>query len=245
MHKSETSNARSHSLSAVSAAVRVHEFAVAHGRFKAKLTIPSKGDLSDFIRLRDLIAKVEMQALMVNLRTATRIELFEQADELRLQIDAIPQIVTMEDEFDNVVTTVGKNLALDTYLAGSAYTVVGPYLALIGAVSYTGVPVIGDIMTSHATWTEGGTVNAPTYTAPRKTAVFSSASAGSKAISPALSFAMTGTGTAKGCFIVYGTGALTTIDNTAGTLYSAGLFTGGDQPVVNGNTLSVSYSTSL
>ena len=49
----------------------------------------------------------------------------------------------------NVVTTVGGNLALDTYLAGSGYTVTGPFMGLIGAVSYTGVPVIGDTMASH------------------------------------------------------------------------------------------------
>ena len=41
----------------------------------------------------------------------------------------------------------------------------------------------------------------------------------------------------KGCFLVLGTGALSTIDNTAGTLYSAGTFTGGDKTVSNGDTL--------
>ena len=64
-------------------------------------------------------------------------------------------------------------------------------------------------------------------------------------MSAALSFAITGSGTIKGCFLVFGTGALSTIDNTAGTLYSAGLFTGGDKVVVNTDTLNVSYSASL
>jgi hypothetical protein len=142
----------------------------------------------------------------------------------------------------NVVTTVGANLALDTILAGSSYSVVGPFMGLIGAVSYTGVPVIGDTMASHGTWTEAGTTNAPTYTGPRKTIAWSAASAKSKSPSAAPVFAITGTGTAKGVFLVYGTGAVSTIDNTAGVLYSAGLFTGGDQAVVNTNTLTVTYT---
>src|SRR3954471_20192607 len=86
----------------------------------------------------------------------------------------------------NTVTTVGKNLALDTYLAGAAYTVVGPFMGLISAAGYGAGPVAGDTMASHAGWTEAGLANAPTYTAPRKTAAWSVASAGSKALSAAL-----------------------------------------------------------
>jgi hypothetical protein len=142
----------------------------------------------------------------------------------------------------NVVTTVGANLALDTVLAGSAYTVTGPFMGLIGAVSYVSVPVIGDTMSSHATWTEAGGTNAPTYTGPRKTISWSAASAKSKSPSAAPVFAITGTGTAKGVFLVLGSGAVSTIDNTSGTLYSAGLFTGGDQAVVTTNTLTVTYA---
>jgi hypothetical protein len=145
----------------------------------------------------------------------------------------------------NIVTTVGGNLALDTYLAGSAYTVTGPFMGIIGAVSYVSVPVIGDTMASHATWTEGGTTNAPTYTGPRKTIAWSAAAAKSKSPSSAPVFTFTGNGTAKGVFLVYGSGAVSTIDSTAGTLYSAGLFTGGDQAVVNTNTLTVTYAAGI
>lgn len=152
--------------------------------------------------------------------------------------------VKWTDTAENVVATVGKNLALDTFLAGAAYTVVGPFMGLISSTSYSAVAA-ADTMSSHAGWLEAGTANAPTYTAPRKTAAWSSASAGSKALSSALSFAITGSGTVKGCFLVYGTGAVTTIDNTSGTLYSAGLFTGGDKVVINTDTLNVSYTASL
>jgi len=145
----------------------------------------------------------------------------------------------------NVVTDVGANAMLDAALAGSAYTVTGPFMGLIGAVSYSSVPVAANTMASHATWTESGATNAPTYTAPRKTIAWNAASARSKGPSAAPVFAITGTGTAKGVFLCFGSGAVSTIDSTAGTLYSAGLFTGGDQAVVNTNTVTVTYSTSL
>lgn len=147
------------------------------------------------------------------------------------------------DQFaPNVVTTAGANLALDTVLAGSAYTVVGPYMGIIGAVTFTAAPVIADTMTSHTGWTEAGATNAPTYTGPRKTIAWNAAAAKSKSPSAAPVFTFTGAGTAKGVFLVLGTGALSTIDNTAGTLYSAGLFTGGDQVVASTNTVTVTYS---
>lgn len=145
----------------------------------------------------------------------------------------------------NVITDVGVHQLLDAGLAGSAYTVTGPFMGLIGAVGYSSVPVAANTMASHATWTEAGTANAPTYTGPRKTIAWSAASGRAKAPSSAPVFAITGTGTAKGVFIVYGSGAVSTIDSTAGVLYSAGLFTGGDQAVVNTNTVTVTYSTSL
>ena len=151
-----------------------------------------------------------------------------------------------KDTIDNVVTNVGKNLLLDSGL-GANVTVVGPYMGLISSIGYTGVPVVGDTMSSHGTWVEAGSsTNYPLYTAPRKTCVWASASGGSKALSAALSFSIITTGgTVKGCFIVTGTGALSTIADTNGVLYSAGVFTGGDKVVGVGDTLQVSYSTSL
>lgn len=149
-----------------------------------------------------------------------------------------------EDTFHNVVATVGKNLMLQTALTGSAYTVVGPYMGLISSVSYTTGPAAGDTMASHGGWTEAGSTNAPTFTA-RIAPSFGTATAGAIALTSATSFTMTSTGTLKGAFMVYGTGAVTTLMSTAGTLLSAGLFTGGDQPVVSGNVVQVSYSLSL
>jgi hypothetical protein len=148
------------------------------------------------------------------------------------------------ETIENVVQTVGKNLALDTYLGGSGYTVTGPIMGLISSTSFTAVSA-GDTMASHAGWLEAGGTNNPTYSGNRKTAVWNAAASGSKALSAALSFSITSTGTVKGAFMCYGSGAVSTKDNTAGTLYSAGAFSTGDKSVNNGDTLNVNYSTSL
>jgi hypothetical protein len=152
--------------------------------------------------------------------------------------------ILWEDTFPNVVCTVGKNVALDAYLAGAAYTVTGPFMGLISSTSFTAVAA-ADTMASHAGWLEAGNANAPTYSGTRKTAVWSAASAGAKALSAGLVFTFTGTGTVKGGFLAFFTGAVNTIDNTSGTLYSAGLFTGGDKTVASTDTLTVSYSASM
>lgn len=149
-----------------------------------------------------------------------------------------------QDNAQNLVTTVGKNELLDKALAGSAYTVTGPYLGLISSTSYSAVAAT-DTMSSHGGWTEAGGANAPTYSGNRKTAVWAGASGGSKALSAALSFAITGSGTVKGCFMVFGSAATNAVDGTAGILLSAGLFSGGDKTVANGDTLNVSYSLGL
>lgn len=149
------------------------------------------------------------------------------------------------DTIKNTVMTLGKNLALDTLLAGSAYSVTGPFMGLISSASYTTGPSAADTMASHGGWTEAGGAHAPTYSGTRKTCVFAAAGSGSKALSSALNFTFTGNGTVKGCFIALGTGAVNTIDDTNGTLLSAGLFTGGDRAVLTSDQLNVSYSLAI
>ena len=154
--------------------------------------------------------------------------------------------VKWEDTIHNVITNVGKNQMLDVALGTSA-AVVGPYMGIISSVSYTGVPVVGDTMSSHSTWVEAGSAsNYPLYTGTRKTCVWSAAASGSKSLSAALSFVCATTGgTVKGCFLVYGSGAVSTIADTNGVLYSAGVFTGGDKVMSVGDTLQISFSTSI
>ncbi len=157
--------------------------------------------------------------------------------------------VRWEDKILNTVMTEGKNLALDTYLAGSGYTVTGPFMGLISSVGYSAISAADTAAQINGSngWKEAGSgVNYPLYTTPRKTCLWSAATSGAKVLSAALSFPIITTGgTVKGVFIIFGTGALSTIADTNGKLYSAGLFSGGDKDVSVGDTLQVSYSASL
>ena len=151
-----------------------------------------------------------------------------------------------EEKFPNLVVAVGKQLMLDTLLKGSSYSVVGPYLGLIGN---TFTASASDTMGSH-TWTEfvnytvGGS-------AVRGTAVFgSSTSTGStpsnvtSSTATAITYTITGAGgTVYGCFLVTGTGAVNTQSSTAGVLYSEGLFSTA-KITTAGDTVAVTYSTS-
>lgn len=141
------------------------------------------------------------------------------------------------EEIENLVTTVGKNLALDTVLAGSAYTA-SVKIGLKG----TGSANVADTMASHGGWSEVGGANAPAYSGNRPTPSFSAASAGSKATSAAASFTFTSGGTVAGCFLVLAGSA--TKDDTTGTLYSAGDF-GASRTVVTSDVLNVTYTASL
>jgi len=150
------------------------------------------------------------------------------------------------DDLPNLVVAVGKQLMLNTLLTTSGtYTTVGPFLGLISN-SFTASA--SDTMASH-TWTEftnytvGGT-------AVRGTAVFGTAtSTGStpsnvtSSTATAITYTITGAGgTIYGCFLVTGTGAVSTQSSTAGVLYSEGLF-GTAKTTTSGDTVSVTYST--
>jgi len=152
-----------------------------------------------------------------------------------------------EEHIDNLVMAVGKQLMLDTILGGSAFTAT----VVMGLVSGASTPTYAaaDTQASHAGWLESGSANAPTYSGTRKTPTFSAATSSgttpsnvtTKTTSAAVTFTFTGSGTVAGCFInINGTSA---IDNTTGTLYSAGSFTGGNKTVANTDQLNVTYST--
>jgi len=150
-----------------------------------------------------------------------------------------------DEEFPNLVVAVGKQLLLDTLLRTSGtYTTVGPFLGLINNSTSCAAT---DTMSSK-TWTE-----LTTYTvggsAVRGTAVFAASSSSgttpsnvTTSTATAITYTMTGSATVYGCFLVTGTGAVSTISSTAGTLYSEGNFSTA-KTVTSGDTVTVTYST--
>lgn len=154
--------------------------------------------------------------------------------------------VKWSDSFNNVVTTVGKNLLLNVGLGATAKSTTW-YMGLIVSNGYSTI-VAGDTMSSHTGWIESGaqgTGTGPRYntagsTTTRPAITFASASGGAVSTSNGVIFNMTAGGTVKGAFIV----DQNTKAGTSGTLYSAGLFNVGDKVVTNGDVLSVTYTAS-
>ena len=153
-----------------------------------------------------------------------------------------------EESFPNLVNAVGKQLMLDTLLRTSGtYTTTGPFLGLISGASPTFAAA--DTMTSHSGWTEF-TAYTVGGSAVRGTAVFgASTSSGTTpsnvttSTATAITYTITGAGgTVGGCFLVTGSGAVSTQSSTAGTLYSAGAFATA-KITTAGDTVSVTYST--
>jgi len=146
-------------------------------------------------------------------------------------------------ECPNLVTDVGAKLLLDTILAGSSY-VASTYLGLKGS----GSAVVADTQSSHSGWNEVGSANAPAYSGTRKTISWASASGSgagsrSKASSGTYTFTFTSGGTVDGAFLnINGT---TAVDNTTGTLFSVGTFSGGARTVASADSLTVTYTLSL
>jgi len=145
-------------------------------------------------------------------------------------------------------TAESKNLVVNVglqYMAGTALTSVTQittwYLGLYGSGA-TNSPAAGNTMASHSSWTEVTDYsNANRVTATFATATTASPSVVTNTASPAV-FNINGTTTVGGAFL--------TSDNTkggaTGTLFSAADFgSPGDRSVVNGDTLSVTYTFSL
>lgn len=120
---------------------------------------------------------------------------------------------------DNVVTTLGGNLALDTLLAGSSYTTTGPYMGLISSVSWTNLAT---------------TISSGTYT----TGAVSLVTSGSHGLSPGDSFTIA-SATGTGSFAALN-GTFKAIAGTTGTTLTFSIVSGLTMTITGGNVTTAS-----
>jgi len=229
--RSEFSQGLSNQGASVGRNTQAMEESKAIGRYGVECVGPVEEFRSRYVLLRDRILSFKQMGKVRRFLQRTNIA------RTLSEFAAISMEVKWIEAFDNLVTTAGKNDMLDKYLAGSSYTAAW-YIGLISSTSYTTGAAVGDTMSSHGGWIE----DVEYSQAARVTTAWSAAAAGSKALSAACVYSINGDGTTiKGCFL----NSVSTKSGTTGTLFSAGLFTGGDKVLANGDTLNVSYTATL
>lgn len=241
-HATERARAASRAGASIVRSVVMDEAANAGGLYMAECWAPSPARLAEYIDYRDQLT----EALSLRPFAPERIEA------IKKRLADIPLELKWQDGFRNTVVTEGRNAALTHFLKGSSYTA----SVALGLIEDTGYSAIAAGNTAaNITAVGGGSPangwnEAPSSTcASRGTPSFGTASSGSLATSSSVSFSIIATDTIKGAFLLCrstaGTAVSTTVGNTNGALYSAGLFSGGDRAVANGDTLNVSYTASL
>lgn len=141
--------------------------------------------------------------------------------------------LTWRDEFENLVTTAGKNL-LGNVMFGATSKSAAWYLGLKG----TGTAAVGDTMASHAGWSE---VTGYSESA-RQTLTLASFSSGTanNSGSPAV-FTINASVTVAGVFL----GDNSTKGGATGTLYSAGDFADGSVSLSSGTITVNAFALSF
>jgi len=144
------------------------------------------------------------------------------------------------EENHNLVVNQGLQDMNTKYFSGSGYTAVW-YIGLYGSGA-TNSPAAGDTMASHIGWTEVTAYSQATRPAVTfGTATTADPSVITNSASPA-TFSINGTTTVGGAFLT----SNNTKGGTTGILFSASDFQApGDRSVVNGDTLTVTYTFSL
>ena len=148
--------------------------------------------------------------------------------------------IKWEEVIDNLVVNVGLQDMNSKYFTGSSYTAAW-YLGLYGAAASNN-PAAGDTMSSHAGWTEVTAYSQST----RPACTFGVPTTANPSVATnsasAATFSINGSTTVGGAFLT----SNNTKGGTTGTLFSAADFQSpGDRSVVNGDTLTVTYTFSL
>ena len=141
----------------------------------------------------------------------------------------------------NTVVNVGLQDMNAKYFTGSAYTAAW-YLGLITGPGSGVTIAAGDTAASHAGWTEAtGYSQATRPACTFGTPTTANPSVATNSASTA-TFSINATATIAGAFLI----SNNTKSGTTGTLYSAAKFQApGDRSVINGDTITVTYTLSL
>jgi hypothetical protein len=147
------------------------------------------------------------------------------------------KLIEVYDWFPNIITNEGKNDLWDVYFSdGTQKASSSWFMGLISDASYSAIAA-ANTMASHAGWTEFTDYDQATRPAWGPGAPSSQIITNA---SPAI-FDFNDTGTVKGIFIT----SNSTKGGTTGILFSAGLFTSGDVPVVDEDQIKLTYAASL
>jgi hypothetical protein len=147
--------------------------------------------------------------------------------------------VLWDEELHNILPTVGANQILTAGVSGSTPA----YMGLISGAS-TPTLAVGDTMSAHSGWLEANGTNAPNYGTTRPTLTFGASASSAIATTSTNSYVFTNSGTVSGGFICFGSGAAAGNTSTTGILMSEGTLTTA-QPVISGNTVTVSYTLTI
>lgn len=154
------------------------------------------------------------------------------ANVYRIECHDADGVLKWTDEVRNLVVNVGLDEMLDKFWKGSSYTA-AHYVGVTG-----GSPTFaaGDTMSSHAGWTDNTTYS--NATRPALTLGSVSAQSVDNSASKA-QFNINGSATLGGAFVTTNN----TKGGTTGILIGGGAFSGGNRSVVNGDTLSVTITS--
>lgn len=142
-----------------------------------------------------------------------------------------------QEDFHNLVTTVGKNKYLDATLK-TGLTTPAWYVGLVTGPGGSNTYAAADTMSSHAGWAENTAYSEGTRQAftPGTIASGSVNNSASKAV-----FSVNGTATIAGCFMADNS----TKGGTTGTLLGVGDFASGDRAVQSGDSLNVTVTATI
>ena len=241
----ESARARARMNAVFAHGAQMVEQALATGFYVADFWMPPPHRVDEVSDLRQRLAALSATSLLRRLHG-------DEIDAIRARLDQIPRELVWHDVVHNLITTEGGNALLTHALKGSAYTA-AQTMGLIEDTGYTAVAITNTA--ANITAVGGGSPangwnEAPVGTcATRGTPSFGTAASKQLATSSAVAFSTLATDTIKGVFLMARSTAAvaptTTVGNTSGALYSAGLFSGGDQAVTASGTLNVTYTAGV